>query len=151
MHTIFLLFWLINPYRFRSVKSVGINVIKKGIKMGTTGFSSANKSSGKKQQEKTVLSPDMFDFSTGEASALGFEPLAAQTAKPEISVVSLSEYTQVLKKPELAHLMKEEETNCDTKEIIPATKPRVVTFDVPTQVKASQNSLRIVEPILLLH
>ena len=80
----------------KSVKSASINVIKKGIKMGTTGFQTAKKS---QQQQNLVkpnsnLSPDMFDYSKGEASALGFEPLAAQTEKPEITIVRLSEYTQ---------------------------------------------------------
>jgi hypothetical protein len=38
----------------------------------------------------------MFDYNKGEASALGFEPLSAQSTKPEISVVNLSDYTQVV-------------------------------------------------------
>ena len=35
----------------------------------------------------------------GEASALGFEPLAEQTEKPEISVMKLCDYTQVPNAP----------------------------------------------------
>ena len=79
----------------KSVKSASINVIKKGIKMGTTGFQTAKKSQQQNQgKSNSNLSPDMFDYSKGEASALGFEPLAAQTEKPEITIVRLSEYTQ---------------------------------------------------------
>ena len=35
----------------------------------------------------------------GEASALGFEPLADQNEKPEISVMKLCDYTQVPNAP----------------------------------------------------
>lgn len=38
----------------------------------------------------------MFDYNKGEASELGFEPLGAQTSKPEINVVNLSDYSQVM-------------------------------------------------------
>ena len=37
----------------------------------------------------------MFDYNKSEAATLGFEPLGAQMSKPEISVVNLSDYTQV--------------------------------------------------------
>ena len=77
----------------KSVKSASINVIKKGIKMGTTGFQTAKKSQ-QNQVKPNLSSPDMFDYRKEEASALGFEPLAAQTEKPEITIVRLSEYTQ---------------------------------------------------------
>ena len=40
----------------------------------------------------------MFDYNKAEAVTLGFEPLGAQMSKPEISVVNLSDYTQVTSK-----------------------------------------------------
>ena len=40
----------------------------------------------------------MFDYNKSEAATLGFEPLGAQMSKPEISVVNLSDYTQVTSK-----------------------------------------------------
>ena len=58
----------------------------KGIKMGTTGFTTVTKE--KKPKEKSTLGPDLFD------SSLGFEPLV-QTEKPEITIVRLSDYSQV--------------------------------------------------------
>ena len=45
------------------------------------------------------LNPEnMFDYNKSEAATLGFEPLGAQMSKPEISVVNLSDYTQVTSK-----------------------------------------------------
>ena len=42
------------------------------------------------------LSVDMFDYCKGEdAIALGFEPVVEGSEKPEISVMKLSDYTQV--------------------------------------------------------
>ena len=71
----------------KSVKSA----VKKGIKMGTTGFQNASK-----KKPTSTASPDMFEFTKpGEASALGFEPLTAQSEKPAINVIKLSEYSQV--------------------------------------------------------
>ena len=54
--------------------------------MGTTGFTTVTKE--KKPKEKSTLGPDLFD------SSLGFEPLV-QTEKPEITIVRLSDYSQV--------------------------------------------------------
>ena len=79
-----------------------------------------------------ALTPDMFDYSRGEASALGFEPLAAQAEKPEISVMKLSEYSQV----------KSEEEQKETEVEAEATPRRVVTFSSKVRWKTSQNSLR---------
>ena len=96
----------------------------------------------------------MFDYSKGEASALGFEPLEAQSEKPEINVMKLSDYTQVQAAGSSAPIAKSEETlssQHDEEESIPAAQTeelgsaqskRVVTFSSKVRWKTSQNSLR---------
>ena len=71
----------------KSVKSASINVIKKGIKIvnPVTNKDRKPKETTTKPQN---LSPDMFE------AQLGFEPLE-KNEKPEITIVRLSDYTQV--------------------------------------------------------
>ena len=101
-----------------------------------------------------LTSSDMFDYSKGEASALGFEPLEAQSEKPEINVMKLSDYTQVqaagsapIAKSEetLSSQADEEEPTpafAQTEELGSAQSKRVVTFSSRVRWKTSQNSLR---------
>ena len=97
----------------------------------------------------------MFDYSKGEASALGFEPLEAQSEKPEINVMKLSDYTQVQAAGSSAPIAKSEETLssqpdeeepnatfAQTEELGSAQSKRVVTFSSKVRWKTSQNSLR---------
>lgn len=131
------------------VKSAGINVIKKGIKMG--GFQQQLGAGSSSKKHKQTTSPDMFDYSKGEASALGFEPLAAQAAKPEINVMKLCDYSQVL--PQATEVEAEQQLVNSAEDInkpsaedsssqqqLPAK--RVVTFSSKVRWKTSQNSLR---------
>ena len=101
-----------NSSTLKSVKSASINVIKKGIKIVNV----TNKEKKAKESKPSYLSPDMFDYSKGEASTLGFEPLAAQTEKPEITIVRLSDYTQV------SHHLHPKETTEDHVEVPSSTQ-----------------------------
>ncbi len=101
----------------------------------------------------------MFDYSKGEASALGFEPLAAQSEKPEINVMRLSDYSQVTKLAKTEDLQGFDEvpsqiealaSSIETSDKNLLVKPtssgaasrRVVTFSSKVRWKTSQNSLR---------
>ena len=105
-----------NSSTLKSVKSASINVIKKGIKIVNV----TNKEKKAKESKPSYLSPDMFDYSKGEASTLGFEPLAAQTEKPEITIVRLSDYTQV------SHHLHPKETTEDHVEVPSSTQGRAL-------------------------
>ena len=68
----------------------------------------------------------MFDYNKSEAATLGFEPLGAQMSKPEISVVNLSDYTQVTSKAASAS--------------IPSTTSSTTTFMTAALPSSSSNN-----------
>ena len=70
----------------------------------------------------------MFDYNKSEAATLGFEPLGAQMSKPEISVVNLSDYTQVTSKAASAS--------------IPSTTSSTTTFMTAALPSSSNNTLK---------
>ena len=75
------------------------------------------------------LNPEnMFDYNKSEAATLGFEPLGAQMSKPEISVVNLSDYTQVTSKAASAS--------------IPSTTSSTTTFMTAALPSSSNNTLK---------
>lgn len=143
------------------VKSAGINVIKKGIKMG--GFQQKLHKQTNSAAAVASSSPEMFDYSKGEASALGFEPLAAQAEKPEINVMKLCDYSQVMNRTTEAAEQQlvnseaidnalipppttKEDSSASSQQPQPPAK-RVVTFSSKVRWKTSQNSLRKASPV----